>query len=72
MVELQQRAHSPQLMERSGNPVYRDCGECERIKKLAEFLTVEDSLQLATGNLQTDKKINAISAYWQKVSNRIF
>jgi hypothetical protein len=32
-------------MERSGNPVQRGCGVSERIKKLIEFLTVEDSLQ---------------------------
>jgi len=37
------------LLERSGNPAYRGCGVSERIKKLAEFLTVEDSLQLAAG-----------------------
>jgi hypothetical protein len=36
-------------MERSGNPAYRGCGVSERIKKLTEFLTVEDSLQFAAG-----------------------
>jgi len=30
-------------MERSGNPAQRGCGECERINKLAEFLTVARS-----------------------------
>jgi len=36
-------------MERSGNPAQRGCGECERIKKQAEILTVEESLQALDG-----------------------
>ena len=38
--------------ERIPRPPPVDCGVSERIKKLAEFLTVEGSLQLAAGNLQ--------------------
>jgi hypothetical protein len=51
---LSERSEDPDSsgLERSGNPAYRGCGVSERIKKLAEFLTVEDSLQLAAGNLQ--------------------
>ena len=41
-LELQQRAHSPQLV----------AGLASESKKLTKFLTVEDSLQLAAGNLQ--------------------
>jgi len=34
------------------------CGECERIKKMIEYLTVEDSLQLAAGSskIQNNEK----------------
>ena len=35
-------------------PSQRGCGISKRIKKLTEFLTVEDSLQQAAGNLQID------------------
>ena len=41
-LELQQRAHSPQLA----------AGLASESKKLTKFLTVEDSLQQAAGNLQ--------------------
>ncbi len=41
-LELQQRAHSPQLV----------AGLANESKKLTKFLTVEDSLPLAAGNLQ--------------------